>query len=138
MKALVISRLGGPEVLELRDMPDPAPRPGQELVAGADRRIELRRHHDRARRLSRNPQASAGRWTGVLRPATSDGQRVMGYTQWGAFADSRRVVSICSGPSRSTGAAEEGAAFPVNYFTAYFAYWKAGLLEPAFRQERAF
>ena len=24
---------------------------------------------------------------------------------------------------------EEGAAFPVNYFTAYFAYWKAGLLE---------
>jgi NADPH2:quinone reductase len=25
--------------------------------------------------------------------------------------------------------AKEGAAFPVNYFTAYFAYWKAGLLE---------
>jgi NADPH:quinone reductase len=25
--------------------------------------------------------------------------------------------------------AEDGAAFPVNYFTAYFAYWKAGLLE---------
>jgi NADPH2:quinone reductase len=24
--------------------------------------------------------------------------------------------------------AEEGAAFPVNFFTAYFAYWKAGLL----------
>jgi len=27
--------------------------------------------------------------------------------------------------------AEQGAAFPVNFFTAYFAYWKAGLLEPA-------
>jgi NADPH:quinone reductase-like Zn-dependent oxidoreductase len=27
--------------------------------------------------------------------------------------------------------AEEGAAFPVNYFTAYFAYWKAGLLDTA-------
>ena len=25
--------------------------------------------------------------------------------------------------------AEQGAAFPVNYFTAYFAYWKAGLLQ---------
>src|SRR4029077_14630191 len=24
---------------------------------------------------------------------------------------------------------EKGAAFPVNYFTAYFAYWKAGLLQ---------
>jgi len=27
--------------------------------------------------------------------------------------------------------AEDGAAFPVNYFTAYFAYWKAGLLSRA-------
>jgi NADPH2:quinone reductase len=27
--------------------------------------------------------------------------------------------------------AEEGAAFPVNYFTAYFAYWKAGLVAHA-------
>jgi NADPH2:quinone reductase len=26
---------------------------------------------------------------------------------------------------------EEGAAFPVNFFTAYLAYWKAGLLAPA-------
>jgi NADPH2:quinone reductase len=25
--------------------------------------------------------------------------------------------------------AEEGAAFPVNFFTAYLAYWKAGLIE---------
>ena len=25
---------------------------------------------------------------------------------------------------------EEGAAFPVNYFTAYFAYWKAGFIGP--------
>ena len=35
----------------------------------------------------------------------------------------------CSGRFRKRGVAEEGAAFPVNYFTAYFAYWKAGLLE---------
>src|SRR5271169_5520469 len=32
MKAIVISRLGGPEVLELRDMPDPVPRAGRVLV----------------------------------------------------------------------------------------------------------
>ena len=32
MKALVISRLGGPEVLEVRTEPEPAPSSGQELV----------------------------------------------------------------------------------------------------------
>src|SRR6266446_9151804 len=32
-------------------------------------------------------------------------------------------------PVPAAWSAEEGAAFPVNYFTAYFAYWKAGLLE---------
>ena len=32
MKALVISRLGGPEVLEVRDVAEPIPGPGEELV----------------------------------------------------------------------------------------------------------
>jgi len=32
MKALVISRLGDPEVLEVRAVPEPASAPGQELV----------------------------------------------------------------------------------------------------------
>jgi NADPH:quinone reductase-like Zn-dependent oxidoreductase len=32
MKALVITRLGGPEVLEVRDVPEPTPGAGEELV----------------------------------------------------------------------------------------------------------
>ena len=32
MKAIVISRLGGPEVLEIRDMPEPVAGAGQALV----------------------------------------------------------------------------------------------------------
>jgi NADPH:quinone reductase-like Zn-dependent oxidoreductase len=32
MKAIVISRLGGPEVLEVRDVPDPVTSAGHELV----------------------------------------------------------------------------------------------------------
>jgi len=32
MKAIVISRLGGPEVLEVRDVPEPVPSGGHELV----------------------------------------------------------------------------------------------------------
>ncbi len=35
MRAIEVSRFGGPEVLELRALPDPAPGPGQVLVATA-------------------------------------------------------------------------------------------------------
>ena len=59
----------------------------------------------------------------------SDGQRVMGYTQWSAFAERVAAPSQLLWPVPRGWSAEEGAAFPVNYFTAYFAYWKAGLLE---------
>ena len=32
MRAIQITRFGGPEVLELVDLPDPAPRPGEVLL----------------------------------------------------------------------------------------------------------
>jgi NADPH:quinone reductase-like Zn-dependent oxidoreductase len=32
MKAVVITRLGGPETLQVRDMPEPVPAGGEELV----------------------------------------------------------------------------------------------------------
>lgn len=71
----------------------------------------------------------------------SDGQRVMGYTQWGAFAEVVAARSALLWPVPMGWSAPEGAAFPVNFFTAYFAYWKAGLtadsLEPAKVNKRA-
>ena len=32
MRAIVLSRFGGPDVLELKDLPEPAPGPGELLV----------------------------------------------------------------------------------------------------------
>lgn len=58
----------------------------------------------------------------------SDGQRVMGYTQWAAFAERIAAQDELLWPVPAGWSTEQGAAFPVNYFTAYFAYWKAGLL----------
>ena len=52
----------------------------------------------------------------------------MGYTQWGAFAEVVSPRSVLLWPVPASWSAEEGAAFPVNFFTAYFAYWKAGLI----------
>ena len=55
----------------------------------------------------------------------------MGYTQWAAFAERVAARAELLWPVPTNWTAEEGAAFPVNYFTAYFAYWKAGLIDPA-------
>src|SRR5712671_5876571 len=53
----------------------------------------------------------------------------MGYTQWSAFAEKTAAYRALLWPVPEAWRAEQGAAFPVTFFTAYFAYWKAGLLE---------
>jgi NADPH2:quinone reductase len=60
----------------------------------------------------------------------------MGYTQWGAFAEVVSARSALLWPVPASWSAEEAAAFPVNFFTAYFAYWKAGLLEDSAKGAR--
>jgi NADPH2:quinone reductase len=84
--------------------------------------------------------AATGGYPGTPRPPViagrefcgtrvNHGERVMGYTQWGAFADLVAARSGLLWPVPVGWSGEEGAAFPVNFFTAYFAYWKAGLLD---------
>lgn len=129
MKAVVITQFGGPEVLQVQDMPEPVASSGQELV-----RVEA------AGVNFADTMAALGGYPGTPKPPLiagrefcgtrqSDGARVMGYTQWGAFAEVVAAHSALLWPVPTKWSAEEGAAFLVNFFTAYFAYWKAGLLE---------
>jgi NADPH2:quinone reductase len=129
MKALVISRLGGPEVLELQTVPDPVPGPGQELVqvqAAGINFADIMTAQGGYPGAPKPPLIAGREFCGVRE---NDGQRVMGYAQWAAFAERIAARSELFWPVPKDWSAEEGAAFPVNYFTAYFAYWKAGLLE---------
>ncbi len=128
MKAIFITRYGGPEVLELRPAPEAQPKPGQVVVkveaAGVNFADIL------ATRGSYpgtpEPPFIAGReFAGVVEDT---GERVMGYTQSRAFAERIAVRPQLLWPVPAGWSATEAAAFPVNYFTAYFAYWKAGLL----------
>ena len=130
MKALVISRLGDPDVLEVRSVPDPVPGSGQEMI-----------HVDAGGINFADIMSAQGGYPGTPKPPlvagrefcgnrVSDGQRVMGYMQWGAFAERVAALPQLLWVVPKDWSAEEGAAFPVNYFTAYFAYWKAGLLQP--------
>jgi NADPH2:quinone reductase len=131
MKAIVISRWGGPEVLEMRDMPEPAAATGQTLVrveAGGLNFADFMTARGGYPGTPKPPLVAGREFCGAR---DSDGQRLMGYTQWAAFAERVAAPSQLLWPVPQGWSVEEGAAFPVNYFTAYFAYWKAGLLTPA-------
>ncbi|HZR57234.1 MAG TPA: NADPH:quinone oxidoreductase family protein [Terriglobales bacterium] len=131
MKAIVISRFGGPEVLEVQQVPDPVPSAGQVLVniqaAGLNFADIMTAEHGYAD--TPKPPLVAGREFCGIRE--SDDQRVMGYMQWGAFGEKVTARAELLWPVPEGWSAEEGAALPVNYFTAYFAYWKAGLIAKA-------
>ena len=128
MKAIVISRLGGPDVLELQDVPDPAAVAGQELVrvhAGGLNFADVMTTQGGYPGAPKPPLVAGREFCGVRE---SDDQRVMGYAQWAAFAERIAARAELLWPVPEEWTDEEGAAFPVNYFTAYFAYWKAGLI----------
>ena len=133
MKALVITRFGGPEVLELQQVPDAHPAPDQRLVkveAGGLNFADLLTARGGYAGTPKPPLTAGREFAGMELTANGEPtrRRVMGYTQWAAFAEKTVVNRNLVWPVPENWTAEQGAAFPVNFFTAYFAYWKAGLL----------
>jgi NADPH2:quinone reductase len=132
MKALVITRFGGPEVLEVQQVPDAHPAPEQVLVkveAGGLNFADLMTARGGYANTPKPPLTAGREFAGREIAANGDtGRRVMGYTQWAAFAEKTVAHRNLVWPVPEKWTAEQGAAFPVNFFTAYFAYWKAGLL----------
>jgi NADPH:quinone reductase-like Zn-dependent oxidoreductase len=131
MKAIVITRLGGPEVLEVRDVPEPVASPGQVLVrvqAGGLNFADIMTSQGGYPGTPKPPLVAGREFAGV---EDATGRRVMGYTQWAAFAERTVVVPELLWTVPEGWSAEQAAAFPVNYFTAYFAYWEAGFLTEA-------
>src|ERR1700730_171501 len=135
MKALVITRFGGPEVLELQQTPDAHPAPEQVLVkveAGGLNFADLMTVDGGSPNPPRPPLIAGREFAGVELAGNAEptGRRMMGYTQWAAFAEKTVAHRNLVWPVPANWTSEQGAAFPVNFFTAYFAYWKAGLLVP--------
>jgi NADPH2:quinone reductase len=131
MKALVITRFGGPEVLELQEVLDPQAAAGQLLVnveAGGLNFADLMTTHGGYAGTPKPPLTAGREFAGheIINNQPS-GRRVMGYTQWAAFAEKTVANENLVWPVPGNWTAEQAAAVPVNFFTAYFAYWKAGL-----------
>jgi NADPH2:quinone reductase len=131
MKAVVVTRLGGPEALEVRDVPDPQPAAGEVIV-----RVEAVGINFADTMATRGgysgtppPPFTTGREFAGVREDTN--QRVMGYTQWGAAAEKIAVKPEMLWPQPEGWTSVQAAAFPVAFLTAYLAYWKSGITADA-------
>ena len=116
MKALVISRLGGPEVLEIQQVPQPVANPGEVLVKAAAGGVNFADIMTAQGGYPSAPSAPliAGReFAGVIERT---GKRVMGYTQWAAFAECVAARHELLWPVPDNWGAEEAAAFPRQLF----------------------
>lgn len=131
MKAVLVTRSGGPEVLEVRDVPEPQPAAGEVLVRVEAVGINFA-----------DTLATRGSYSGTPPPPfisgrefaggrEDTGERVMGYMQWGAAAEKIAMKPTLLWPQPKGWTSVQSAAFPVNFLTAYLAYWKAGMTDDA-------
>lgn len=128
MKALVIPSFSGPESLVIREMMDPQPGENEVLVkveAVGLNFADVLTASGGYPGLPQPPLIAGREFAGTI---LETGKRVMGYTQWGAFAERIAARKQLLWPVPDNLSTIQAAAFPVNYFTAYCAYWKASLV----------
>jgi NADPH2:quinone reductase len=131
MKALVITSLSGPDALSVQDAAEPTLKPGQTLVrvaAGGLNFADVMTTQGGYPGTPAPPLIAGREFAGA---EETTGRRVMGYAQWGAFAQKVGAYANMLWPVPEHWTDEQAAAFPVNYFTAYLAYWQAGMTSQA-------
>jgi NADPH2:quinone reductase len=127
MKALVLTKLTGPDALSVQDVAEPTVKAGQTLVrvhAVGLNFADLMTTKGGYPGTPPPPLVVGREFAGV---EEGSGRRVMGYTQWGAFAEKTAAYSNMLFPVPDQWTDEQAAAFPVNFFTAYLGYWQAGM-----------
>lgn len=126
MQAIVVTRQGGPEVMQMQEIPDPQPRAGEVVVRVEAAGINFA---DAMMAMGMYPGGPPAPFVpGLEFAGTVEGstRRVMGFAAGGgAFAERVAVNPAALLDIPANWPAAEAAAFPVNFLTAYFAYYMA-------------
>jgi NADPH:quinone reductase-like Zn-dependent oxidoreductase len=141
MRAAVITKHGGPEVLQVQQRPDPQPGPGQVLIEVKAAGINFA---DLMARVGLYPDApkppcvvgyEVAGTVAAVGPGVDfePGQRVIAPTRFGGYAE--LAVAAADGVVRLPDelSYEQGAAIPIVYVTAWEALIRAGNLQPGER-----
>jgi NADPH:quinone reductase-like Zn-dependent oxidoreductase len=137
MRALVITKHGGPEVLKVQERPDPRPGPGEVRVAVraagvnfADLMARVGVYEDAPKLPSVVGYEFAGDVESVGEGVTEYevGQRVLGGCRFGGYAELVVAPENALVPLPEDWSYEEGAALPVHYATAYAGLVRFGSL----------
>ncbi|HST57458.1 MAG TPA: zinc-binding dehydrogenase [Longimicrobium sp.] len=142
MKAIVLERHGGPEVLRVRDVPDPVPGPGEVRVRveaiGINYAEVLSRKglYGWAPAMPYTPGMEAVGTLDALGAGVEGraiGERVIVGAQYGAYAERVVVPERQALPALAGFSTEENAALAVNYLTAWVALMEMARLRPSDR-----
>jgi NADPH:quinone reductase-like Zn-dependent oxidoreductase len=142
MRAVVLTGTGGPEVLQVQERPDPPVGPGEVRIAVKAAGINFAETMARVGLYPDAPKTPcvlgyevAGEVESVGEGVTAHtaGDRVVAGTRFGAQAELVTVPADQALPLPDRLSFEQGAAFPVNYGTAYAALVIMGSLRPGDR-----
>ena len=146
MRAVVITKRGGPEVLKVEERPDPELGPGEVRIAVAASGINFA---DVLARMGLYPDApktpsvigyevagtilELGEGVSESHPRLRYGERVLAGTKFGGYASQVVVPADDVVPLPGALSFEQGAAIPVNYATAWAALIGYGNVQPGER-----
>jgi len=147
MRAIVVRRHGAPDVLDLQQLPEPQPKPGEVLIRVRAIGVNFA---DLLQRMGLYPGAPklpfvpgleiAGvveRVSAVDRPKSSvslrPGDAVAALTRFNAYAEWVAVPAEQAYPLPQGMSFEDAAAIPVNYLTAFHSIFTMGNLQPGDR-----
>lgn len=139
MRAIWITKAGGPEVLEVREAADPVPGPGQVRVrvkAAGLNFAEVMARQGLYPDAPPTPFVAGYEAAGVVDAVGEGveglavGTRVMAMSRFGAHADTLIANPQLVVPIPDAMTFEEAAAIPVNYITAYHMLFRVANLRP--------
>ncbi len=140
MKALLSTKIGPPESLQLLDAPDPVAGEGEVVIAVKAAGVNFPDAlicEDKYQFKPERPFAPGGEVAGIIEsvgpgvsPLLKPGDRVIGSVGWGGFAEKVKTQASRVLPMPDSMPFDEASAFVLTYGTSYYALKDRAQLKP--------